>query len=121
MANFIRKPVISQLEEGIEYHGTIIKASEYVSKTKYEYIQLMIELDDCVFRVSVFATVDSNNPIYSIVNELMGNSADDEFNVSMLIGLPVVFTTYTQEYKLGNYSSIDIIELDSEEHNDDSL
>lgn len=110
MLQFIRSQVVKKLTEKDDfYHGIILHIEPYYAKG-VEYLSLSIGMEEYIFKTSIRAIIDIDNPLYQIGVDLLDEFPEGtELSEDDFVGLAVRFkVTDVNE----TYSRLTVIEYD---------
>lgn len=110
MLQFIRSQVVKKLTEKDDfYHGIILHMEPYYAKG-VEYLSLSIGMEEYIFKTSIRAIIDIDNPLYQIGVDLLDEFPEGtELSEDDFVGLAVRFkVTDVNE----TYSRLTVIEYD---------
>lgn len=89
---FTRKTTVTNLEEGIEYIGTISDI-QHIELKKRSYYEITIELENSLVSIWVNDDVNPEHPLFELFDSLIENEEDAEnFDEHEIIGYQIKFT-----------------------------
>lgn len=103
MLQFIKSPVVKKLTEKEDfYHGIILHMEPYYAKG-VEYLSLSIGMEEYIFKTSIRAIIDIDNPLYQIGLDLLDEfpegtelSEDDFLHLAIRFKVADVNETYSR-------------------------